>query len=262
MRLRNLTADKFEFYQQFEQFMRRDVLLLNDSSDFKVLDAWCKSQGRFVIKPRYGTGGYGVEIMEYDPIPGVTLVYLKELTELGKYVLEELIRQHLETTRFNPRSVNSIRVMTIEKQGIVEFIGPMFRMGNGGVMDNFHSGGMVAPVDLETGKISAGAITMDFIDGKVITIHPLTGVEIVGHQLPYWPELVEFIKQLCREIEGHKSIGWDIAISPEGPVLIEANSMPNTSAMQFLANKGMLEELLPYIDHRYLFPAQRRRYGL
>lgn len=152
--------------------------------------------------------------------------------------------------------------MTIEKQGVMELIGAFFRMGNGGVIDNFSTGGIAAPIDLKTGKITAGAITMDPTDDRVITIHPLTKVEIIDHQLPYWPEIIKLIEQLCRDIKGDKSIGWDIAISPEGPLLIEANCTWGSSMLQLTQDKGMLEKLLPYIDHSYLFPAQRKRYGL
>ena len=44
----DLMRDKFQFHQQFERFMQREAVLLNSSSDFAVLDAYCKRQGRFV----------------------------------------------------------------------------------------------------------------------------------------------------------------------------------------------------------------------
>lgn len=258
----HLMRDKHLFAQTFAAYMGREVISLGRGSDFAGIAKWCESQQRIVVKPRYGAEGTGVELLDYGKAPEPTLEYLKRLADKGEFVLESVLAQHSEMAKFNPGSVNSIRMITIESKGSFEIIGAFFRMGNGGVIDNFSAGGMVAPVDLETGKVVAGAITMDPTDERIVSIHPLTQEAIIGHQIPCWDEAIGMVKHLCVEVGGDKSIGWDIAICPDGPVLIEANCTWGTFMLQLTRDRGMLEKLLPYIDHSYLFPAHRKRFGL
>ena len=53
--------------------------------------------------------------------------------------------------------------------------------------------------------------------------HPITGDIFEGYQLPYWKEVIELVKTSHKAIIGLQSIGWDVAITPSGPVLIEGN---------------------------------------
>lgn len=54
-------------------------------------------------------------------------------------------------------------------------------------------------------------------------MHPNTGVVFKDYQLPYWNEVIEVVKLMHSYLKDIKSIGWDVAITPNGPVLIEGN---------------------------------------
>jgi hypothetical protein len=53
--------------------------------------------------------------------------------------------------------------------------------------------------------------------------HPNSGVVFDGFQIPYFREAVELVSQLHRHLRGVHSIGWDVAITPTGPTIIEGN---------------------------------------
>ena len=55
--------------------------------------------------------------------------------------------------------------------------------------------------------------------------HPVTGCEIPGFQFPYWNEVLEMCKKASFEIPEVGYIGWDVAITPTGPVFVEGNEL-------------------------------------
>ena len=55
-------------------------------------------------------------------------------------------------------------------------------------------------------------------------------------QLPFWNEVVEMLKRAMEEIPKVAYIGWDVAITPNGPVIIEGNTTPGYRYYQIPAH--------------------------
>ena len=186
-------------------------------------------QTRVIYKPIISSQGKGVEAFDVDQDK------LDEMYEMfcsfPKGVVEECIVQHPEMARFSKNAVNTIRTVTIFKDDKVNIVYAAVKMGGGdSVVDNVHiSGGVVTPLDVETGKVRHKA--SDF-EGNLYTHHPVTGEYIMDLQVPFWDEYKEYMDKLCRVVDGINYIGWDIAISDKGPVVIEANFKPSPSLIQ------------------------------
>lgn len=56
--------------------------------------------------------------------------------------------------------------------------------------------------------------------------HPTTNVQILGVKLPFWEETLALIDKAARRIPSVGYIGWDVAITPTGPIIIEGNTTP------------------------------------
>jgi hypothetical protein len=84
-----------------------------------------------------------------------------------------------------------------------------------------------ASVDLETGRL--GAMTGDKPEclSQWHERHPVTGVDIVGRLVPGWDQVVDLAERAHGVIRDRILVGWDIAVTPDGPVLIEGNSYPD-----------------------------------
>lgn len=78
-------------------------------------------------------------------------------------------------------------------------------------------------MNFETGVLEKPAA--DF-NGGCYKQHPITNAELVGLQLPYWNEIKDMLTHAAKEIPQVAYVGWDIAITPDGPVLIEGNTTP------------------------------------
>ena len=92
---------------------------------------------------------------------------------------------------------------------------------NGSVIDN---NCMFSPVDPETGKIKYPAHAGDTPLGIIYTEHPNTGVTIQGYQLPYVKEAIEMVFEAAELVPQVRYVGWDVAVTPNGPIIIEGNT--------------------------------------
>ena len=136
--------------------------------------------------------------------------------------LEECITQH-PLMSFNNTSVNTIRVYSVlDKQRKAHILKAVLRAGVGdSVVDNFHSGGVIYPVNIEYGFIEASGVRR--LDRKQVSIHPGTNIIMLGFAIPHWNQLIETVKLMAESLPQVRYIGWDMVITPEGVDMIEAN---------------------------------------
>lgn len=80
------------------------------------------------------------------------------------------------------------------------------------------------PIDLETGTL--GRITGDKPPclSQWFDHHPVTGAAVTGRIMPCLPELAALAVKAHRIVPERVMIGWDMAVTPDGPVLLEGNS--------------------------------------
>ena len=218
--------NKGEFNQRFQAFVRRDWVYLTDK------EAALAFMGRhqvFMAKPMNGTCGKGIEKIRMADEDGPESVW-ERLAANGEYLLEEVIRQHPAVRAIYPESINTVRTVTIRKDGVTHVICTYFRIGNNGRhVDNFNSGGMVAPVDEKTGIVADRAIDKN---KNLYAVHPMTGTPIQGFQFPDWEAAMDMVRQAAALIPEIGYLGWDIAFSEDGPMLVEGNEFPGHDIYQ------------------------------
>jgi hypothetical protein len=172
----------------------------------------------------------------------------------GYYVHTELIKQHREINKIHDKSVSTLRIISLitsEKQP--EIISAFMRFGVGhSVVDNSSSGGFFVGVNMNEGTLKKeGHYLLDY-GGKIIYEHPDSRFKFEGFKVPYFKEACEEVLKGIKVIPD-RFIGWDVAITPNGPILVEANSGPHLLSVEMgygglLQNqhiKKLLEELKP-----------------
>jgi hypothetical protein len=123
-------------------------------------------------------------------------------------------------------------------------------VGGNHVVDNFHAGGIAAAINLETGLLGpASNLGADASLGWLDT-HPNSGAAIRGRPVPDWVQLAPFVERAHQVFSERVLIGWDVAVTAQGPMLVEANGSPDLDIMQRCARRGFMEgrlgELLAY----------------
>lgn len=145
--------------------------------------------------------------------------------------------QHEIMAKLHKSSINTLRIMTYHKKPI----GAVLRIGVGDSnIDNASSGGIYAQVDLKEGVVVSCAL--NYAGDKVIR-HPDTGMIIPGFEIPMWSECLQFVEECSDIIKGVPLVGWDIAIGPEGPILVEVNERPDPFLVQSISKVGIRNSL-------------------
>lgn len=70
--------------------------------------------------------------------------------------------------------------------------------------------------------------------------HPNTGAQIAGATLHRWDEVRAFAIAAHKVFGDRVIVGWDIAVTPDGPVLVEGNGAPDLDIMQRFVRKGLM----------------------
>ena len=139
-------------------------------------------------------------------------------------IVQPVIEQHTELSRIYPLAVNSVRIDTFDDHGTIRHNAALLRLGcHGRITDNLSAGGIMVNIDLQSGGLAATARTKARFGTHTMTRHPDTGEAFAGRRVPYWDQVKETVSRAAIALRPVRAIGWDVAITPDGPVLIEAN---------------------------------------
>jgi len=160
----------------------------------------------------------------------------------GNYICEQCLIAIDCISEFHPNSLNTLRVVTYRKNNVVEIPFSFFRTGNNqNVVDNAHSNGVWAMIDVNTGKICTKG---SFADGCKFDVHPFSKKKFMDFQIPMWDKIVALAQKASDIYPQAVIVGWDFAICNDGSIeLIEGNSKPDFDLIQQGYGRGMKKEL-------------------
>lgn len=241
--IHNLFLDKSITYNYFKDFYRRELVKITEKENqISAFSAFVNEYDNIVIKSLKEAGGEGVKMMQTRNEKGcVDVLYENLWKEYPEgFLLEERIIQSPDLAIFHPASVNTVRLTTYKYDGKVELIHrPFIRFGQGdAIVDNGAKGGIIASIDFETGIITSAIDEL----GKHYIVHPDSGKTILGFHIPYWKEAKEMALTLMNIIPDAKYIGWDLALTNEGWVMVEGNSRGLFIGFQLPNQMGWREE--------------------
>ena len=222
-------GDKIKFNTRFAPFLHREWVPVTGDNREEVL-AFLGRHPQFMAKPSAGSCGWGIEKLNAANFPNLDDLYAHLAEKAPQLELEEVIRQHPAVAAIYPGSINTVRMVTIRgKSGRVYLVTAMFRIGNGKFVDNFNSGGMVAPMDPDTGTVIDRALDKQ---KNLYVNHPATGTPIQGFTFPDWDRAVALVREAAQVAPEVGYVGWDVCFTPDGPCLVEGNQFPGHDIYQ------------------------------
>lgn len=222
-------GDKIRFNTRFAAFLHRDWVPVTGDNREQVMDFLARHPV-FMAKPSEGSCGWGIEKLNSAEFDSLDVLYAALVKKAPRLELEELITQHPAVAAIYPGSINTVRMVTLRgKSGKVYLVTAMFRIGNGKFVDNFNSGGMVAPMDPETGTVIDRALDKQ---KNLYENHPATGTPIKGFRFPDWAQAKALVEQAAQVIPQMGYVGWDVCFTPDGPCLVEGNQFPGHDIYQ------------------------------
>ena len=144
-------------------------------------------------------------------------------------LIQEYLVNHPALLEITAGALSTLRMYTFwDERGNAEHVFTMLRMAQDpqSPVDNIHRGGLGASVDPATGELGQATDTGTLGRTGWLDRHPTTGAQISGRKVPFWPEAVDLALSAHRKLQGALVVGWDVAITPEGPKLVEGNKSP------------------------------------
>jgi hypothetical protein len=188
--------------------------------------------------------------------------YRRAQGELG-YLIQPIIDVHpsLEPL-LSPHGVGTTRITTIDDGEGHRLLAAAARFTTGtNVTDNFAhgaAGNLVGEVDLVSGRIvrCTASRTTTWPDMTSVVRHPDTGAVIIGFELPDWEAALDLVHRAAPTVPVLRLIGWDIAFTPTGPVIVEMNARPNADIHQVALQRGLRADVRRLLNER---PERGRR---
>ncbi|MFK7930784.1 MAG: sugar-transfer associated ATP-grasp domain-containing protein, partial [Myxococcota bacterium] len=155
------------------------------------------------------------------------------------YLIQPRLNPHPDVAAHCGPALSTFRTVVMQDENGAEILDVAFKMTvHGQVADNFWRGNLLGGVRLEDGKVER-VVNAPGTKGKRVAKHPDTGMELVGWHLPDWDLFKETVIDATLALPGLGLIGWDVALTDKGPVLVEANVGGNWAMVQLAAARGL-----------------------
>ncbi len=199
---------------------------LREGTSLPKRDLFSKTDGMF--------GGSDAQAWTYDPVSSTwsdgqhrvverQLLNVLETASAQKSIVVQLsLTNHETMTRFSSGALCTFRVVTFKlPRGRAEHFRSVLRMPVGEMsVDNFGAGGLAAGID-DQGRLTS-AVKKGVVNESWNT-HPDTNAPITGIQLPFFDEIVNCALNAHNLLTDIVSVGWDIAWTQHGPIIVEGN---------------------------------------
>lgn len=211
------------FFYNNEMYMVKDHKGIIDFFKMVLADS---GEKKLFIKALTAKGGQGCYILSLDNL-GAKIKSIGEDLLNTSFIHQKIIVQHPEIDKIHSGCINSLRFITyIDREGVAHIVSVLMRFGSGDrVVDNASAGGFYVAIDLNTGKLSAEGHQFMRGGGNLVTAHPDSGCTFRDFEIPYFAEACALVLKATRYLPT-RWVGWDIAIQPGGPTLIEGNDNP------------------------------------
>jgi hypothetical protein len=226
-----------EYFPYEDNNEDESMLSIFDGSEAVIIKPICGNQGEGVRKIQTTERGYSIN--------GVTKTsdeFQDLVTALNDYVVMEFISHHDYSATIFPDATNTIRFITAvdQKTQKAHILRATHRFGTpqSAPTDNWSGGGLCAPIR-DDGTI--GKAVNQHGQGSIqrIETHPATGAQITGVEIPQWEDACRLVRDVATHHNRAKYVGWDVVLTNDKPIVIEANSNPGINLPQI--DRGLLE---------------------
>lgn len=212
-----------------------------DGEDFLARLCATLGEGDYILKPANGYHGEGIagfcigtEPADRRTAGGEIARHLDRFPQFDSWLLQERLKNHGDVLALSPsEALQTIRIVTcVDGHGNVSVLAAQWRLaGRDACIDNFNgaSRGLLCNIIPETGLIETcwrqkKNYPREF-GFEVHQSHPATGQPLVGRKVPFWEDAVDLASRAATAFLPARAIGWDVAVSDRGVVLIEGNRL-------------------------------------
>ncbi|WP_172135676.1 sugar-transfer associated ATP-grasp domain-containing protein [Adlercreutzia sp. ZJ473] len=233
--------DKWKTYRAYSSWYGRAAVSVGKKASYKDYLTFVESHDSFVCKKVRLSKGDSIHLVKNSEM-GDPRTFFDETASSGNAILEEPIVQSEVMAALNPSSVNTLRVITLNTRYGAEVLDCFLKIGrNGSFVDNGGAGGLLVGIDAGVGVLSTDGRD-EFADSYAV--HPNTKVRFQGYQLPDWNGAMGLAKELSSRESRVPYIGWDLAHTDSGWVVVEGNASGQLIGPQIVSQVGSRRRVL------------------
>lgn len=224
-----MLMNKYIFSKVFAEFYGRQCVQAADvTADW--LEKMAEGSGLVVYKPNCKGMGKGIRVLPVKTKEEIGEA-LECIRSVGNGIVEEYICQDDVLNSLNPKAVNVVRFYSVCSPEGNFLFAPVLTVAHQNDISNGCKDALTSMVDIRTGKVLTDAVDQNA--RTEYKTHPVTGAAFQGVQLNYWEEIIEMMRRAVPLASKISNVGWDVAITADGPILIEANTIPGFTTAQY-----------------------------
>jgi hypothetical protein len=150
----------------------------------------------------------------------VPAVQFADALRLHDCIVQPFIDNHPDVACLSNGALASLRIVTgMNPGGKAEYVASLLALPHSARATSV--GGIVCSIAPESGRIRRAAV----VGGEPLERHPDTGARIIDVSLPFWRESIALVLRAhAAAFARFPFLGWDIALTANGPLLLETNS--------------------------------------
>lgn len=159
------------------------------------------------------------------------------------HLLQERLEAHPELEAVFGRRLSSVRLFVLLTPNGPVIARAVSKIPTGSnIADNFwRAGNLLGAVELDSGEVRR-VVRGVGADMTVNPSHPDTGLPILGLRLPLWNQIKELCQSAALTLPGVRTQSWDVAMTRNGPVLLEVNFGGDVNLAQLAWGAGVLDD--------------------
>ncbi|MBT8155943.1 hypothetical protein KMP13_19165 [Epibacterium ulvae] len=164
--------------------------------------------------------------------------FLSEFVGNNAYVVQRRLNNHADFAPYTS-ALATVRMVNMVRADDVFCPMAVIKLPQGdNIADAFwRPGNLACDIDPETGRIQT--VALRGVETEFLEDHP-TVAGLMGLQLPFWSELRALNERAARIFAPIRYQSTDIAITPDGPVVVELNYGGGFDLPQYASGRGML----------------------
>jgi len=234
---------------------------ITPSSETEFIASLTEAPDDLFFKPIDGTWGLGAFVAKRcgetwhfsDEASSASDIYRYLSSNLDSkrgWIVQPKIQPHSEIAKITSKQgLATIRMNTCLVAGETQVAFAVLRIPVGrNITDNFGhgaSGNLVAPIDLKTGRLGKcrGSKSKEWPFIVDVHSHPDTGQKFEDFQIPRWDDVLDLIDRGQKSLPNLKTLGWDIAVTGAGPIIVETNTTYDVDLIQVAHQQGVEPQL-------------------
>jgi len=168
----------------------------------------------------------------------------------GIWLVQPRMKSHEAIRKINSTALNTTRIVTILDGDEPVYLTGFQALATGNqTTDSWSKGSIYVGIDVEKQCLKKyGYYNLSIPDKSIALEHPDSHIPFEGYSIPYMKDAIELCTKAHRLLFFNFLVGWDVAITDEGPIIVEANEKPGMNIVQAM-DGGLKAKISQYASH-------------